>query len=220
MDETQQQEARMHYLVSFIGGFFGVYAILNFCDFFGSSQTANLIYLVTSLLGHNLMQFLLRLGGLFLYMSAIILTVYLPKHSSVNLQRSSLIISALTALLLGFLPHTIDPVLGLYPLFFAMPFQWNSFKGAYGFASSSIFSTNNLRQFTMATTEVLLNKDNSHALKAKFYGKTLLSFHAGVGICYLLWLVFGMHTAWFCLIPISLGLLVMKNPFKVLALNP
>lgn len=208
MIETERHEEQMHYIMSFIGGFFGVYTILNFCDFFGCAQTSNLIYLVTSLLGHNWKQFVLRLGGMFLYMTAIALTVYLQKRSSINLKRVSLIINALAALLLGFLPHDIDPVLGLYPLFFAMAFQWNSFKGAYGFVSSTIFSTNNLRQFTIAITEIFLNKDHSHILKAKFYGKTLLSFHAGVGISYLLWIFFHMHTAWFCLIPIGFGLLM------------
>ena len=82
-----------------------------------------------------------------------------------------------------------------------MAFQWNSFSGGDGFVSSSIFSTNNLRQFTMAVTEVWGNHDRSHLPKAAFFGKTLLSFHAGVAASFLLWHIFGFHSAWFALLP-------------------
>ena len=111
-------------------------------------------------------------------------------------------IDALAAMLLSILPEDIAPVLGLYPLFFAMAFQWNSFPGASGFVSSTIFSTNNLRQFTSALSEVWLNHDDSHWPKARFFGLTLLSFHTGVGISYLLWQAVGARSSWFCLLPI------------------
>ena len=64
----KKYEAPIHYLMSFIGGFFGVYSILNFCDFFGNAQTANMIYLITNLLGHNFSSALIRLGGVAVYM--------------------------------------------------------------------------------------------------------------------------------------------------------
>lgn len=214
MDETNRHDGQIHYIMSFIGGFLGVYSILTCCDFFGSAQTSNLIYLITSLVGGNLFQFILRFGGMLLYMCAIALTVYLPKHYPIHLKTVSVLIDAAAAIILGFLPKDTDPVLRLYPLFFAMAFQWNCFKGAWNFVSSSIFSTNNLRQFTMAITEVFINKDNSHITKAKFYGKTLLSFHAGVGISYLLWLFFDIRTAWFCLIPIVFAFLMIAPETK------
>ena len=69
--------------------------------------------------------------------------------------------------------------------------------------SSTIFSTNNLKQFTMASAELVLNRNKSHLPKAKFYGKTLLSFHSGVAVSYLLWLSFGLHTSWLCLLPLA-----------------
>ena len=201
MDSKKQE--RLHYLMSFNGGFLGVYAILNFCDLFGSAQTANMIYLVTDILGHNLAEFVLRAGGLLLYMCAVALAVWLPRHSTVNLRLLSICFDGLAALVLGFLPKGISPVLGLYPLFFAMAFQWSCFSGATGFNSSTIFSTNNLKQFTMASAELVLNRNKSHLPKAKFYGKTLLSFHSGVAVSYLLWLSFGLHTSWLCLLPLA-----------------
>ena len=84
MDETAQYETRLHYTLSFIGGFLGVYAILARCDFLGSAQTSNMIYLVTGILGRNFYEVLLRVGAMLLYMTAVALTVYLPKHTKIS----------------------------------------------------------------------------------------------------------------------------------------
>lgn len=201
MDETAQYETRLHYTLSFIGGFLGVYAILARCDFLGSAQTSNMIYLVTGILGRNFYEVLLRVGAMLLYMTAVALTVYLPKHTKINIQVMSICVTAVAAVILGFLPLDMNPILGLYPIFFATAFQWCSFKGARGFSSSTIFSTNNFRQFTAALTEVVLNQNEEQKDKARFFGGTLVSFHAGVAVSFLLWQMFHVHDAWFVLIP-------------------
>lgn len=150
MEHAQQ---RLHFTMSFIGGFLAVYAVLCFAGLLGSAQTSNLILLTTDLLSANWMDFLLRIGGAILYMCAIALTVWLPRRCRTDLRRISVVLDMAAALVVGLFPEGIPPVLGLYPLFFAMAFQWNSFTGADGFVSSTIFSTNNFRQFSMALAE-------------------------------------------------------------------
>ena len=193
-------------MMAFVGGFFGVYAILSFCDLFGNAQTANMIYFVTDLLGHDFADACLRLGGVLLFMAAITLTVWLPRHSSINLQVASIFLDGAAAVLIGLFPMDIHPVLALYPFFFATAFQWNSFKGAKGFASSTLFSTNNLKQFTMAVTEVFLNKDKTHTVKAKFFGCTLLSFHVGVACSFAARSLIGPRSIWCALLPLGIAL--------------
>ena len=199
-----QAQRRIHFTMAFIGGFFGVYAMLRFAGLFGSAQTANLIYLATDLLGGSWTDMLLRLGGAALYMAGIALTVWLPRGPIRDLRRLSVGIDMAAAVLAALLPAGISPVLGLYPLFFAMAFQWNSFSGADGFVSSSIFSTNNFRQFTMALAETAAGHDQRP--KAGFYGKTLLSFHFGVGICFLCWKALGIPSVLLALIPCVLAM--------------
>lgn len=212
MNEQFRYESRCHYLLAFTGGFLGVYALVTRCDVFGSAQTANLIYLVTAVIGHDFSAVLQRVGAVLVYMSAIALAVFLPKHSKVNLPLTSVAVTSAVAALMGFLPETVPPVIALYPVFFATAFQWTTFKGAGNFNSSTIFSTNNLKQFTMALTEVLLNKDPSHKQKAVFYGCTLLSFHSGVAVSFLLCLSFGIHASLFALIPAGLtGIYILSN---------
>ena len=95
----------------------------------------------------------------------------------------------------------MSPVIALYPVFFAMPFQWCTFKAPGGYNSSTIFSTNNLRQFTIAVTQFLMKKDTAQRDKAKFYGMTLLSFHTGAALSLILYMAYDLSGVWLCLIP-------------------
>ena len=66
---------------------------------------------------------------------------------SPDLRFISIGIDIFAILLLGFFPAGMSPVVALY-LFFCNAFQWCAFKAPGGYNSSTIFSTNNLRQFT------------------------------------------------------------------------
>ena len=203
---SNRYDGVIHYGMSLVGGMLGVYSILCFSAFFGSAQTANLIYIVTSLLGGDWLQVLLRVGGALLFAGAIFLTVCLNKKYPNQMRLVSIGIDALAVVILSLLPDGTSPILGMYPLFFATAFQWNCYSGAKGFACSSIFSTNNLRQFVSASTEVLVYHNQQQKAKAKFFGCTLLSFHLGAAVSFLLWLVFGMDTALFVLLPLALSM--------------
>ena len=155
----------IHYTLSFIGGYLGLYAIVSRADLFGNAQTANLIGVVRDLIGRNFSDMLLRVGALLIYMAAVILTVWIPEHFSADLRFISIGIDIFAILLLGFFPSGMSPVVALYPVFFAMPFQWCTFKAPGGYNSSTIFSTNNLRQFTTAVTQFLMKKDSAQCDK-------------------------------------------------------
>ena len=191
----------IHYTLSFIGGYLGLYAIVSRADVFGNAQTANLLGVVRDLIGRDFLDMLLRIGALLIYVTAVILTVWIPEHFSTDLRFISIGIDIFAILLLGFFPSGMSPVVALYPVFFAMPFQWCTFKAPGGYNSSTIFSTNNLRQFTTALTQFLMKKDSSQRDKAKFYGMTLLSFHTGAAMSLILYMTYGLSGVWLCLIP-------------------
>lgn len=200
-------ERRLHLTVTFIGGFMGCYAIFNRCDVFGSAQTGNLISFVMGLAGHDDPHMFFRLSALLIYILAMVLTVFLShKLQKTTLKLVSILIDGLAFVLLGFLPKDLDPFVALYPVFFATAFQWCSFKGADGFNSSSIFSTNNLRQCTTGFAEYLYSKDSEALRRGIFYGKVLLSFHLGVAICYLFCSRFQLTAAWAGLLPVCVAL--------------
>lgn len=91
---------------------------------------------------------LIRLGAAALYACAIALSILVPEYLGRDLQRFSIACTAAVSMLLGVLPAEMDPVLGLYPIFFVMALQWCAFKGCGKYVSSTIFSTNNYRQTT------------------------------------------------------------------------
>ena len=67
------------------------------------------------------------------------LPIFVAQLSQIGMNFADTIMSghysaeAMAAVAVGCFPEDITPVLGLYPLFFAMAFQWNSFSGADGF---------------------------------------------------------------------------------------
>ena len=84
----------------------------------------------------------------------------------------------------------------------------------------TIFSTNNLKQTTIAITEYICNKDKDKLHKAKFYGKVLLSFHLGVAIAFICTNLFGMKGVWIGIVPtitaLELTLFETKSTSKVI----
>ena len=212
---AQNREAHIHYIVAFIGGFLGIFPIVNAVHFLGSAQTSNLIDIVLSSLRGEWNSLALHLFGAFLYCFAIFLATFLPKHTKLNVKICALAIDFACAVAMWRFPieRNLPLIFYLYPTFFAMSFQWCAFKGAYGFVSATIFSTNNLRQFVSAMTEVFCNGDKSFSLKAKFFGFTLLAFHLGVAASGVCWRFLGNAGFLLALLPICVVafLLIQKR---------
>ena len=202
----------MHFIMAVCGGFFGGYAIFGRMAVFGSAQTANLIELMGDILGRNAGEALLRILALAIYVGAMIIFSILAKKTAVNLRYLAILLEMLTAALIGFFPKEMNPIVALYPVFFATSFQWCVFKGADGYACSTIFSTNNVKQTVLSFTDYFLTekkkeKEREQDLKkGKFFGGTLLCFHAGVAIAYIALQLFGLRSAWACILLLMVGL--------------
>ena len=191
----------LHFNMALIGGILGAYAILNWCDVLGSAQTSNMIHLMMDIVGGNILGIIIRLGSVVIYIIGLISTVIIKNYTKINVHIYSVIVDAITVIMVGIMPKNLDVIIALYPIFFAMAVQWNSFPGVHGYNSSTIFSTNNLKQTTIAITEYICNKDKDKLHKAKFYGKVLISFHLGVAIAFICTNLFGMQGVWIGIVP-------------------
>ena len=201
MKQCNDRERWIHQNMAVIGGFMGGYAILNHHELFGSAQTANMISIAMDAAGRLDADFAVRVLGLLVYMAGLASTVILPKLN-LNLKLFSVCLDAAALVLVGLLPDDLNDFIALYPLFFASSVQWCSFKGADGFVSASIFSTNNLRQITTSFTEYICSRDREALRKGKFYGKVLLFFHSGVAAAFLSCQAFGLKGAWVGIVPV------------------
>ncbi len=201
-----RREIRTHHAMALAGGFFGIYAILLRDGNFGSAETGNLIYLVIAGLSRSLPEFLLRLGSMLCYAGGIVLAVLIRRHRGRRALRwSALAADGAVCLLLAQIPGTANPLAALYPVFFAAAVQWAAYPEAAGFKSSTIFSTNNLRQCAEGLTEYLCTREERFWRQFRFYGATLLCFHAGVAYGWLCVRHWGIPSIYFCLPLLALG---------------
>ena len=185
-----------HLAFALVGGFFAGYAILCRCGLLANAQTMNLIELVMSALRGDIVAVLLHIGGLVLYIAGTMLTVLLPHYFNLNMQRAVPFIDALACIVLCFIPADANPLLGLYPMFFAMSIQWSSFSGAKGYTSSTIFSTNNVKQASLAFASYITDGDRKHIDKLLFYVFTILAFSLGSAVSFIAVLFMGTKGAW------------------------
>lgn len=188
MSNSELRETTAHHIMAAAGGFFGVYALLNRSQTFGSSETSNLIYLFAAGLAGDRRDFLIRLVALFIYVGGIVFATLIAKcFRDRDFRYVSVVIDIVCCLILAQIPADANIVMALYPMFFATAVQWLAYTQAAGFNSATIFSTNNVRQCFAGLTEYLCDHDKKHLARFQFYGGTLLCFHAGV--------VYG----WFCM---------------------
>lgn len=206
MKENNKLDYCIQYAMCMAGGFIAAYAILNHADFLASAQTANLIHITLCITGRNFTELCLRLIAVVIYMFGLSLPVVIPKYTHINMKILCVCIEMTMIVILYFFNEKTNTIIALYPVFLMTSLQWNSFPGAGGFASSSIFSTNNLRQFTTSYVEYRCDKDKAHLIKTRFFGGVLLSYHVGVAFSYFVFKEFAMKGVLFCLIPLTAGM--------------
>ncbi len=210
-DENRKNlDVYIHYIIALCGGLFAVYAMLSRLGNLGQAQTTNIIDIICSILGRNTAEGMLRLIAALLFIGSMILATVLANRTKWDLRYLAIGLDLVAAVMIGFFPLTMNPVIALYPVFFATAFQWCVFKGAKGYVSATIFCTNNLKQTTVSAVEYfLMSKDDPERKeklqKFKFYGGTFFSFYAGVMSGYLLWRVFGVHSIWFIAVPLFIN---------------
>lgn len=193
----------IHMNMAFVGGFFGGYAILLRGGTFASAQTANMIELVLKLVEGDFSTVLLHIGILAIYIVMTALAAQLPHLLGHDCRRICIIFEMIGVIGVGLIPLSVNHLLAIYPIFAMAAFQWGNFAGAKGYASSTIFSTNNLKQTVVSFTEYIRTGDRKMKDKAAFFGCTIISFHTGVAVSAVLSLIFSFHAAWFCLMPLT-----------------
>lgn len=172
-----------------VGGILGGYAIAGFHGTFASAQTANLIAIIQLLVGKNFGDVVYRIVAVIIFMLGIVTSEWM-KMKEWNVKKVSIVIDILTIIWMAFAPLSENIIIAVYPIWFATAFQWNTYSGAEGYMSSCIFSTNNLKQFTLAMTRYICKKEESERQRAFHFGKVILCFHLGVlaaCICYPIW---------------------------------
>ena len=193
-------EQKIFYIMAFIGGSMAGFATLR-TGVLGSAQTSNLAELAIAIVGGDLYHITLRVIAMILYAFGVAIPRIIIKRTTLNVKIISVIVDILGIILLGFMPEHLNAVVALWPIFFIMSFQWNSFPGGRGYVSASIFSTNNFRQAVTGITDYFLDKNPESVDRSLFFTGTLISFHLGVMLSCILIRSFGFKTVWAFILP-------------------
>ena len=185
----------MHYNMAVAGGVFGGFAVCNLGEIFGNAQTLNLIGIVYNFVYCDFETLLLRIIAALLYFLGFAAAVVIPKKLRLHSDLISIVIDILAIITLVFLPRNANFLISLYPIFFATAFQWTAFEYIEGYSCSTIFSSNNYRQFTTSLVEYAIDKDKSRLTKTRVFGLTLLYFHIGVALACISAIHFGRYSA-------------------------
>lgn len=210
-EKLERARRRMQFCMSLIGGCFGAYMVLRF-GHFASAATVNLLEMFMGATQGNWTLALLRLGGMTLYVAAIVLTSLLSGRRGADLRRWAIWIDAAAALILSLTPEGAEH--GVFISLFAMAFQWTAFSGEHGCPFSTIFSTNNLRQFVDALVQARLDRSRAEKDRIVLCGGSLLSFYAGVLLVGLLWRMEGGRWAILATLPPAAAALFWHRQYR------
>ena len=205
----KESDVVLHWTMSVVGGFLGTYAILTHNGTFGSAETGNMMELAVEVTSLELDTVAVRLLAFLVFGAAIVISYLLTTYSKWNMRKLAIWIDAIGLLTTVFLPDSLDPIAGLYPIFFCAAFQWGTYCGAEGYNSASIFITNNYKQLLLAWTRYFIEKDRKLLAKAVLYSMTVVSFFAGACIgCFSVysWRKYGAAV---CLIPLAADRLLL-----------
>ena len=115
-------ELCLFYTAAFIGGFFGGYAVMR-SDMFASSQTMNILTMMLNLFGNNLGEFLIRFCIMLIYAGAISVCILVPRYTKLDIRLISAVVTAVSSVIMAFIPADVTSVLSLLPIFVAMAIQ-------------------------------------------------------------------------------------------------
>ena len=181
--------------MALVGGFFAGFAVCNLLELFGNAQTLNMLSIVRDFFICDFESMAFRAVGAVVYFLGLSLSVIIPRCTKIRTDILSLVIDAVCLIILALMPEEMNIFLRIYPVFFATAFQWTAFDRIEGYVSSTIFSTNNYRQFTTSLLAYAFDKDKALLAKARVFGFTLMYFHIGVALACVLSMFMGNLSA-------------------------
>ena len=113
----------LHWTMSVVGGFLGTYAILTHNGTFGSAETGNMMELAVEVTSLELDTVAVRLLAFLVFGAAIVISYLLTTYSKWNMRKLAIWIDAIGLLTTVFLPDSLDPIAGLYPILFVQRFS-------------------------------------------------------------------------------------------------
>lgn len=89
-----QWEVMMHWLLTLVGGFMGVYAVLLHAGNFGSAQTGNVMEMAAELVSMEWQKVLLRVIAFIIFGCGVVAAYLLTNYTELNMRKLALWVDA------------------------------------------------------------------------------------------------------------------------------
>lgn len=202
----KNKEEILHLNMTFVGGIVGIYAITVRGGNFGGAQTSNLIELVVDFVSKDLYESFVRILVLLVYAVSLVAAYLISVRFPFYKKYICLIVEIVCGLFAGLIPAEVTPLLALCPIFALSAFQWQIFTEVKHYNSSTLFSTNNLKQMLLSWTNYRMHGDCEQKKKAFFFMRTLLTFHIGILAGFFAVKLWNEKGIWFSILPLASAL--------------
>ena len=149
----------IHWLMACYAGFGGMYSVVLHARNFVNAQTGNLMSITEDFLGGDFFSVMTRVGALIMFAAGVVVSFLLSQKIQKDMRKIVICVNAVAITLVALMPLTWDPIMTIYPMIFAASFQWGTFSEAQGYASATIFLSNNTKQSVLAWTQFFMTKD-------------------------------------------------------------
>lgn len=196
--ETLQKyrEEILHYLMTFMGGFMGLYAICAHGSY-GSAQTGNLMNLLIDISDGNGFSAAARIGAFLIFSSGIAAAWLMHEFCTLPMRELCIVVDAAALMLSARLPEEVFAFFRVYPIFFAASFQWGSFNHVGQYPSATLFLTGNLKNCVTRWLKYFFYRDAQDLTGARIYTLTIANYllggslgcaavniHGAAGVCW------------------------------------
>lgn len=208
----KEYDVVLHWLMAGYAGFGGMYAIVLHARNFANAQTGNLMSLVEDFLGGNLFAVMTRVGALFVFSAGVVASFLMSKSTDKDMRKIVILVNTVSITAVALMPPQWDPIMTVYPMIFAASFQWGTFSTAHGYASATIFLSNNTKQSVLAWTQFALTREWTYFHKAVIYTFTIVSFLTGC-------LTAGLSVMYYGAFGAFIGYTVLAAAFALICLS-
>ena len=168
----------MHYIMTFVGGFMGLYAICAHGSY-GSAQTGNLMQMLIDFSDGEMTAVAARVGAFLLFCGGIVVSWLLTEFCHLPMRELCIVVDAAALLFSAWIKEDVYPFFHVYPLFFATSFQWGTFSGVGKYASPSLFLTGNLKNCITRGLKYIFYRNEEDGTGFRIYTATIINYLAG-----------------------------------------
>lgn len=212
--------------LAFIGGFLESYTYLLKGNIFANAQTGNFALMAMDFAYYKepvkALYYLIPMSA---YVLGILLTVQLPKRFNGRISWYTLLIIIQFAVfaVVGSLPDSVPYSVTTVSVSFLCAMQYNTFKTCRGVVMSTVFCTNNLRQFAIAAAQSRHEDKNALLSRGILYIANIMFFVFGAAASGLIIRLLrdngmeGGHAIWLCciiLIPVGLHMHFYRGQYE------